>query len=48
VNIYAEGKPEKSYPMGGYEMLVHGEVFRGRYRNSFEDPQLLSRERSIM
>ena len=39
VNIYAEGKPEKSYPMGGYEMLVHGEVFRGRYRNSFEDPQ---------
>ena len=25
--------------MGGYEMLVHGEVFRGRYRNSYEKPQ---------
>lgn len=26
------------YPMGGYQMLVRGEVFRGRYRNSFENP----------
>lgn len=25
--------------MGGYEMLVHGEVFRGRYRKSFESPE---------
>ncbi len=29
----------KSYPVGGYEMLVHGEIFRGRYRNSFEKPE---------
>jgi putative CocE/NonD family hydrolase len=29
----------RSYPMGGYEMLVHGEIFRGRYRNSFEKPE---------
>jgi uncharacterized protein len=27
-----------SYPMGGYEMLVRGEIMRGRYRNSFENP----------
>lgn len=27
------------YPMGAYEMLVHGEVMRGRFRNSFETPQ---------
>jgi putative CocE/NonD family hydrolase len=27
-----------SYPMGGYQMLVRGEVMRGRYRNSFENP----------
>jgi len=27
-----------SYPMNGYEMLVRGEIFRGRYRNSFEKP----------
>jgi putative CocE/NonD family hydrolase len=26
-------------PLGGYQMLVRGEVFRGRYRNSFEHPE---------
>jgi len=26
-------------PMGGYQMLVRGEVFRGRFRNSFEKPE---------
>jgi uncharacterized protein len=25
--------------MGGYQMLVRGEVFRGKYRNSFEKPE---------
>lgn len=25
--------------MGGYQMLVRGEIMRGRYRNSFEQPQ---------
>ena len=29
----------KDYPMGGYQMLVRGEVMRGRYRNSFEHPE---------
>ena len=29
----------KDYPMGGYQMLVRGEVMRGRYRNSFENPE---------
>jgi len=27
-----------SYPMGGYQMLVRGEIMRGKYRNSFENP----------
>lgn len=27
------------YVMGGYQMLVRGEVMRGRYRNSFEKPE---------
>ncbi len=27
------------YPMGGYQMLVRGEVMRGRFRNSFETPE---------
>ena len=39
VNIYSDNDPELNYPMGGYEMLVHGEVFRGRYRNSYENPE---------
>ncbi len=26
-------------PLAGYQMLVRGEVFRGRYRNSFENPE---------
>ncbi len=30
---------EKSVPMGGYQMLVRGEVLRGRFRNSFEHPE---------
>jgi len=39
VDIYSGKDPETVYPMGGYEMLVHGEVFRGRYRKSFESPE---------
>ena len=29
----------KMYPMGGYEMLVRGEIMRGKFRNSFEKPE---------
>ncbi len=39
VDIYSTGDPELQYPMGGYEMLVHGEVIRGRFRNSYERPE---------
>jgi putative CocE/NonD family hydrolase len=28
----------KDYPMGGYQMLVRGEIMRGKFRNSFEKP----------
>jgi putative CocE/NonD family hydrolase len=28
-----------TYPMGGYQMLVRGDVMRGKYRNSFEKPE---------
>jgi putative CocE/NonD family hydrolase len=28
-----------AYTMGGYQMLVRGEIMRGRYRNSFENPE---------
>jgi len=30
---------EAEYPMGGYEMLVRSEIMRGKFRNSFEDPE---------
>jgi putative CocE/NonD family hydrolase len=30
---------DKSVPMAGYQMLVRGEVLRGRFRNSFETPE---------
>ncbi len=30
---------DKEVPMGGYQMLVRGEVLRGKYRNSFEQPE---------
>ncbi len=39
VDIYAVRESEKSYPMGGYQMLVRGEIFRGKFRNSFEKPE---------
>lgn len=39
VNIYEDADPIQKYPMGGYEMLVHGEIMRGKYRNSLEKPE---------
>lgn len=30
---------QSTYPMGGYEMLVRGEIMRGKFRNSFEKPE---------
>lgn len=38
-DIYSDKDPVTAYPMGGYEMLVHGEVLRGRFRKSFENPE---------
>lgn len=32
----------KNYEMGGYQMLVRGEVMRGKYRKSFEKPEAFS------
>jgi len=39
IDIYSDKDPVIKYPMGGYEMLVHGEIFRGRYRKSYETPE---------
>jgi uncharacterized protein len=48
IDVYPEDfpeiEPEEKYlnvPMGGYEMLVRGEVMRARFRNSYENPEAL-------
>lgn len=38
IDIYANEDAVIPHPMGGYQMLVRGEIFRGRYRNSLESP----------
>lgn len=30
---------DKNVPMAGYQMLVRGDILRGRFRNSFENPE---------
>ena len=39
IDVYTVNQPPKIYPMGGYQMLVRGEIFRGKFRNSFEKPE---------
>ena len=44
VDVYPDNHPNyehnpKNIVMGGYQQLVRSEVFRGRFRNSFEKPQ---------
>jgi putative CocE/NonD family hydrolase len=37
---YPDPKPNpKNATLAGYEMLIRGEVFRGKFRNSFEKPE---------
>ncbi|HMB91932.1 MAG TPA: CocE/NonD family hydrolase, partial [Rhodothermales bacterium] len=47
IDVFPEDEPEwqdedDKYlpdPMAGYQMMVRGEVFRGKFRNSFESPE---------
>jgi uncharacterized protein len=42
VDVFPDDAPsngKNNYSMGGYQMLVRGEVMRGRFRNSFEKPE---------
>lgn len=44
IDVYPEENPEKAADgktamMNGYQMLVRGEVLRGKFRNSFEKPE---------
>ncbi|MFB3920337.1 MAG: CocE/NonD family hydrolase [Terriglobia bacterium] len=38
IDVYPESYPKKP-AMGGYQLMIASEVFRARYRNSFEKPQ---------
>jgi hypothetical protein len=38
VDVYPEDYP-KDYKMGGYQLMIANEVFRGRFRRSFEKPE---------
>jgi uncharacterized protein len=40
IDVYPE-KYEPAHKMGGYELMIADEVFRGRFRNSFEKPEPL-------
>ena len=44
IDVYPDDHPNyehnpKNIVMGGYQQLVRSEVFRGRFRNSFENPE---------
>jgi putative CocE/NonD family hydrolase len=44
IDVYPDTHPDyehnpKNVKMGGYQQLVRSEVFRGRFRNSFEKPE---------
>jgi uncharacterized protein len=40
IDVYPE-KYEPDHRMGGYELMIADEVFRGRFRNTFEKPEAL-------
>ncbi len=44
IDVYPDNAPSPAgkdvkVPMGGYQMLVRGEVMRGRFRNNYEKPE---------
>ena len=40
IDVYPEKYPEK-WQLSGYELMIADEVFRGRFRNSFEKPEAI-------
>ncbi len=40
IDVYPEQNPE-SWDLAGYQLMVSNEVFRGRYRKSFEKPEAI-------
>jgi len=46
IDVYPQ-KVEKDWKLSGYELMVADEIFRGRYRNSFEKPEAIKAEAII-
>jgi hypothetical protein len=38
IDVYPESYPD-AWPLAGYQLMVSNEVFRGRFRKSFEKPE---------
>jgi uncharacterized protein len=41
IDVYPEDNPE-SWDLAGYQLMVSNEVFRGRYRKTFEKPEAIT------
>lgn len=41
IDVYPNNMPEAKANMDGYQLMVAEEIFRGRYRRSFEHPQAI-------
>jgi len=41
IDVYPDSVPSNA-PMGGYELAISLDIFRGRYRNSFEHPEAMT------
>jgi uncharacterized protein len=47
IDVYPDevaGQPQ----MGGYQLMVSGDIFRGRYRESFETPKAIASDRPLL
>ena len=48
IDVMPDNEPQwegAKVPMGGFQMLVRGEILRGRFRNSFEKPEAFVSEK---
>jgi hypothetical protein len=41
IDVYPE-KVEEDWKLSGFELMIADEIFRGRYRNSYEKPQAIT------
>jgi hypothetical protein len=47
IDVYPDSVPSNP-AMGGYELSISLDIFRGRYRNSFEHPEAISPDKPLL